>query len=213
MLLVYRCLAYDPAARGRRRITPSMYASRVPPLSCDAPGRRWLEVATGRDELAARREEPLVCYVVPREVLHTAAHLPQPAERPCGQRARTFLSFSERSSSAAPSPCVLQRAVLSSSSSHAESLPLAITRASCHQRAVRRDARARAGVRPRSEASATRFSLRRPSPAAGVRAGHLLPSGRGSPPEVSEGNHTDPSEGDGNHGQPKGSRRTGKAEN
>ena len=37
------------------------------------------------------------------EVLHTAAHLPQPAERPCGQRARTFLSFSERSSSAAPS--------------------------------------------------------------------------------------------------------------
>ena len=80
-----------------------MYASRVPPLSCDAPRRRWLEVATGRDELAARREEPLVCYVVPREVLHTAAHLPQPAERPCGQRARTFLSFSERSSSAAPS--------------------------------------------------------------------------------------------------------------
>jgi hypothetical protein len=78
-----------------------MYASRVPPLSCDAPRRRWLEVATGRDELAARREEPLDCCAAER--YSTAAHLPQPAERPCGQRARTFLSFSERSSSAAPS--------------------------------------------------------------------------------------------------------------
>jgi hypothetical protein len=47
--------------------TMRRFASRVPPLTGDAPRGGGREVATGREELAAGREQAWNCHVVPIE--------------------------------------------------------------------------------------------------------------------------------------------------